>query len=89
MATDRQTLKRIERTDMDMNSPKDLSKEAWREYDFGGRVYRIEAPHQLFIGTTTHRVLDSKGVVHCVPAPGEKGCALRWQPKDASEPVQF
>lgn len=68
---------------------KDLSKETWREYDFGGRTYRIEAPQVLWIGTTTHRVLDGEGVVHCVPSPGEKGCALRWKPKDAGEPVQF
>jgi hypothetical protein len=69
--------------------PKDLTKEAWREYEFSDRVYRIEAPRQLFIGTTTHRVLDAAGVVHCVPAPGQQGCVLRWKPKDASEPVQF
>lgn len=68
---------------------KDITKEAWREYDFGGRVYRIEAPHLLWIGSTTHRVLDTAGVVHCCPAPGEKGCVLRWQPKNGSEPVQF
>lgn len=74
---------------MDTNAPKDLSKEAWREYDFGGRVYRIEAPQRLCIGTTTHRVVDAAGMVHCVPAPGEKDCVLRWYPKDASEPVQF
>lgn len=29
--------------------PKDISNEAWREYDFGGRVYRINAPQQLFM----------------------------------------
>lgn len=69
--------------------PKDLTGEQWREYDFGGRVYRIEAPQRLYIGTTTHRVLDDAGVVHCLPAPGERGCALRWKPKDATAPVQF
>jgi hypothetical protein len=69
--------------------PKDISKELWREYDFGGRVYRIDAPKQLWIGTTTHRVLDSAGVVHCAPAPGIDGCVLRWQSREASEPVQF
>lgn len=69
--------------------PKDLTKEAWREYDFGGRIYRIDGPKSLYIGTTTHRVLDAVGVVHCVPAPGEKGCVLRWMPKDAADPIQF
>lgn len=69
--------------------PRDLTKEAWREYDFADRVYRIEAPQYLYIGTTTHRVVDSNGVVHCVPSPGQMGCVLRWKPRDASEPVQF
>ncbi len=69
--------------------PRDLTKEAWREYDFGGRVYRILEPKTLWIGTTTHRVQDGKGVVHCMPAPGEKGSVLRWQPTDPNEPVQF
>ena len=27
--------------------------------------------------------------VHCLPAPGERGCVLRWQPRDVNEPVQF
>lgn len=69
----------------------DLKEELWREYDFGGRVYRIENPVTLYFrpGGSTHRVVDSKGVVHCVLAPGEKDCALRWQPRDPSNPVQF
>lgn len=69
--------------------PKDLSMEEWREYDFSDRVYRIVDPHRLYIGTTTHRVEDRHGIVHCVPAPGERGCVLRWQPRDAAAPVQF
>lgn len=68
---------------------KDLTKEQWREYDFGGRVYRIVAPQQLYIGTTTHRVVDATGVVHCCPSPGEAGCVLRWKPNDVGSPVQF
>lgn len=68
---------------------KDLTKEQWREYDFGGRVYRIEGPKTLWIGTTTHRVLDASGVVHCLPSPGQGDCVLRWHPKNAAEPVQF
>jgi hypothetical protein len=43
----------------DVMEPKDLSKEQWREYDFGGRAYRIDSPKSLWIGTTTHRVLDA------------------------------
>jgi hypothetical protein len=78
---------------MSVSEAKDLSKEAYREYVMpvagGVTVYRIEAPRSLWVGTTTHRVLDAAGVVHCLPAPGVAGTALRWQPKDASEPVQF
>lgn len=67
----------------------DIRSEAWREYDFSGRVYRIESPELLWVGTTTHRVLGGDGVVHCMPAPGVSGCVLRWSPKDANNPVQF
>lgn len=68
---------------------RDISKELWREYDFDGRAYRIENPKELFMGTTTHRVVDANGVVHCAPAPGQQGCVVRWMPRDVSEPVQF
>lgn len=68
---------------------KDLTQELWREYDFDGRVYRIDRPLTLWVGTTMHRVLDADYVVHCVPAPGEKHCVLRWKPKDIANPVQF
>lgn len=56
-----------------------ISDEDWREYDFGGRVYRITTPKLLYIGNTTHRILDSEGIFHCVPAPGHNGCVLRWK----------
>lgn len=59
--------------------PRDISSEQWREYDFAGRVYRIHAPKRLYVGTTTHRVVDGEGVTHCLPAPGERGCVLRWK----------
>lgn len=54
--------------------------EKWREYDFGDRVYRIDNPVavEFYSGGTTHRVTDVTGVVHCVPAPGQMGCVLRW-----------
>lgn len=67
----------------------DLSMELWREYDFGGRVYRIEKPAKLFyrLGGSTHRVVAADGVVHCMPAPGQQGCVLRW--KQAEGTVTF
>lgn len=54
--------------------------EAWREYDFMGRVYRIDNPVlvQFRENGSTHRVTDETGIVHCVPAPGTVGCVLRW-----------
>lgn len=60
---------------------RDLSTEEWREYDFSGRIYRIEKPKKLYFrcGGETHRVLDETGVIHCLPTPGEKGCVLRWK----------
>ena len=57
--------------------------EDWREYDFSGRVYRIDRPASVEFrdGSTTHRVTDANGIVHCVPAPGNMGCVLRWSGK--------
>jgi hypothetical protein len=81
-----------------MSKPKeyDLTDEVWREYEFGDSnehayTYRIEAPKSLFLvpNGTTHRVLDSEGVVHCVPAVGRLGCVLRWKPKPGKDPVAF
>lgn len=69
----------------------DISCEVYREYDFGGRVYRIDNPVSLFLreGGTTHRVMDRNGVVHCVPAPGNSGCVLRWLNENTANPVRF
>ena len=55
--------------------------EEWREYDFGGRVYRIPSPVSVEFRSDgqTHRVVDADGIVHCVPAPGVNGCVLRWK----------
>lgn len=69
--------------------PKSLLTECWREYDFGGRVYRIENPKALYVGNTTHRIVGSDDVVHCCPAPGHQGCVLRWLNKDVAVPVNF
>lgn len=69
----------------------DITTELWREYDFGGRTYRIDSPVKLFLreGGTTHRVVDSNNIAHCVPAPGEHGCVLRWENKNKTVPVNF
>ena len=67
----------------------EIDGEVWREYDFDGRVYRIELPLRLYIreSGTTHRVVDRDGVTHCVPAPGHHGCVLRWE--NPAEEVSF
>lgn len=68
-----------------------ITTEEYREYDFCERVYRITNPVSLVVreGGTTHRVVDSEGVVHCVPSPGVRGCVLRWKNKDTNKPVNF
>jgi hypothetical protein len=68
-----------------------LTGETYREYELAsGKVYRINKPIALFTHpkATTHRVLDSTGMVHCVPFPGE-GTVLRWKPVNKLNPVQF
>jgi len=71
----------------------DISNEIWREYEWEGRSYpyRIDKPKLLFIrpGGTTHRVVDSDGIVHCVPSVGVMGCVLRWKTPDGTPPVNF
>lgn len=69
-----------------LSGPHDLTVEEWREYDFGGRTYRIDGPVALYYrdGGSTHRVVDAAGVTHCVPAPGSEGCVLRWKGKDGA-----
>lgn len=77
----------------DLVGPVALDDEAWREYDFGGRVYRIENPVALWFrrGGTTNRVVDRAGVAHVLPAPGVNGCVMRWRavghPVDRIEPA--
>lgn len=68
-----------------------LRTEKWREYEYGGKTYRINSPRALYMRKegTTHRVLDTKGVVHCLPAPGYFGCVLRWENKNKTNPVEF
>lgn len=66
-----------------LKGPFNLETEEWREYDSGDRVYRITRPEWLYIGKTTHRVIDSEGVTHCLRGP-EAGVVLRWfAPKEA------
>lgn len=68
---------------------KPITDELWREYDFNGRVYRIDNPQELYVGNTTHRIVDKEGVVHCIPAPGTGNCVLRWKVSEGQSPVRF
>lgn len=69
----------------------DLRDEEYREYVMGDTVYRISDPVTLYFRNSgsTHRVLDAKGIVHCVPGPGYRNAALRWKPRDPTKPVSF
>ncbi len=69
----------------------DLSSESYREYDFGGRVYRIDNPKTLYFrkGGSTHRVVDQLNVVHLLPGPGYRDCVIRWVSKNPESPVSF
>lgn len=74
----------------------DLTVEEYREYEFdsntssnGRTTYRINEPAKVLFrpGGTTHRVVDTAGIAHCLPAPGHNGCVLRWKSKDSTKPV--
>jgi hypothetical protein len=63
----------------------ETANEVYREYDFSGRVYRIDRPVSVEyrLDGTTHRICDNNDVVHIVPAPGYFGCIVRvmYQPE--------
>lgn len=65
-----------------LEGPFDITGCEWREYEFLDKVYRIEKPVALYYhkGGTTHRVVDNRGVTHCVPSPENQSipCVLRW-----------
>lgn len=74
-----------------------LNDELYREYEWRDPVtgeaiiYKIDKPVALYYerGHTCHRVVDSKGVTHCIPAVGYFGCVLRWKVKPNENPVAF
>ena len=63
---------------------KDISHEEIRVYIFGGIEYTINNPVLLQYreGVSTHRITDSEGWVHCIPVPGQYGCAVKWKNKE-------
>lgn len=68
-----------------------IEYEKWREYQFNNCTYRIDNPKFLFLQKNSkyHRIVDIKGVVHCLPSPGTGNCVLRWESKDKNKPVAF
>jgi hypothetical protein len=75
-----------------LQGPKDLTIEEYREYeDLKNKVtYRIDNPVAFYYrdGGTTHRVVDAKGVVHCVPYGVGQPVVLRWKNR-GEDPVGF
>lgn len=74
---------------------KDLRKESFRRYEWidpvtgNTMMHEIREPVTLFAGKTTHRILDTNGLVHFVPSVGYFGCVLLTENKDKSNPVNF
>lgn len=76
--------------------PKDLTVEEYREYrDLKNNVtYRIDNPVAFYYreGGTTHRVIDSDGLVHCVPYGSGQPVVLVWKNKGVEagrDPINF
>jgi len=71
----------------------DISCEEYREYFLidSGHTYRIDKPVSLYIrkGGSTHRVVDSIGVMHCVLSPETGRAVLRWKNKADQKDVVF
>lgn len=67
----------------------DLSNEKTRVYvnPETGFEYVIEGPIALVIRNEgkTHRVVDARGIVHCVP----RNWIIQWLPKDPTRPVNW
>jgi hypothetical protein len=72
---------------------KDISVEAWREYDIGvdtpdgAKIHtiRIVKPKDLYISASgSHRVVDAEGITHWLPSDF---LTIRWFAPN--EPVSF
>lgn len=63
----------------------DISTEEWRLYSWIDPVsmqsvsHGIDKPQRLYIGRSTHRVVDSVGITHLVPSIGQLGCAVTFK----------
>ena len=68
-----------------LKGPFSLENEEWRVYDLPTGKYVVTNPKTLWVGETTHRVLDEEGIVHCVL----RNVPIRWCPRDPKNPVQF
>lgn len=68
-----------------------ISGELYREVVWisNGHTLRIEAPRKLYVGETTHRVVDWLGKVYCYPAPSTGLTYIKWEHTDRENPVDF
>lgn len=63
----------------------DISTEEYRQYEWKDPVSKEYVAHtgvrpqRLYIGRSTHRVVDSKGVTHLVPSIGQMGCTVEFK----------
>jgi hypothetical protein len=76
--------------------PLDISMESWRRYSWPGAPspasYTIQDPVGLYYheGGTTHRVVDIRGVVHCVPCGRlHPHTVITWETKFGQPPVRW
>lgn len=73
-------------------SLRDISTEEVRVYETAGiGEYRISNPVGVYLreGGTTHRIVDSQGICHCIAFPNEGRTVLRWQNKDLTVPCNW
>ena len=70
----------------------DISDELWREVHLSsGLKLRIDNPATLIIrkGGSTHRVVDSDGVVYCYVAPETGHSYIKWMARPSKPAVRF
>lgn len=72
-------------------NPHNISGELYREVVWVGKDFtlRIERPHNLYIGSTTHRVVDALGRVYCYPSPTTGLTYIKWEHCNKNNPVDF
>lgn len=63
----------------------DIENEEYREYILPNKeIYKIVNPKFLYLrdGGSTHRIVDSSGVIHCIPFGKDASVVLRWKNRE-------